>query len=466
MGEQLMAGPVAAGAQEFAAKLASFVKEGRLYGAAAGVIHGDELVWSAGSGFADAAAGRMASPSTLYRIASITKTFTGTAIMQLRDAGKLGLDDPAVKWIPELADSASPATIEAVTIRRLLSHESGLRSEPPGTDWMRQSPVYEGFVDQNLDRVTEIFTAVGPNRQTKYCNLGYQLLGEIVHRASGSPYPDYLAREILRPLGMSSTSFEPLDGALAGRAAVGYGARAFSDELDVAPLMSPIWAEGGLWSTVEDLARWLAFQLGAHAKPPAESRLLAAATLREMHTPRYLSDETWTSAFGISWYGERKDDAIWIQHSGGLHGFTSNVCFDPGQRVGAIALVNGSANPAELAMQLAGIARGLAKDAAPVIAPPVPTPEQFRPLLGVYAPADMTELIRLEWRDGKLMFLDPAEPSWRLELEPGGDADTFVAGPGFRQSGEPVRFSRRPDGKVASVALGGGTLLKLELSAS
>src|SRR5271165_5963655 len=103
-----MTGPVVAGAHEFEAKLAAFVKESRLYGAAAGVVHGDEVAWYGGAGFADAVARRRSSADTLYRIASITKTFTGTAIMQLRDAGKLDLDDPAVKWIPELAGSASP----------------------------------------------------------------------------------------------------------------------------------------------------------------------------------------------------------------------------------------------------------------------------------------------------------------------------------------------------------------------
>src|SRR6266704_6145045 len=103
-----MAGSVADGAAEFEAKLASFVRENRLYGAVAGVVHGDQLAWSGGAGFADMAAGRPAGRDVLYRVASITKTFTGTAIMQLRDAGKLDLDDPAVRWVPELAGSANP----------------------------------------------------------------------------------------------------------------------------------------------------------------------------------------------------------------------------------------------------------------------------------------------------------------------------------------------------------------------
>src|SRR5215467_13120403 len=282
-----MAGSVADGAAEFETKLATFVRENRLYGASAGVVHGGELAWSGGAGFADMAAGRPAGPDVLYRIASITKTFTGTAIMRLRDAGKLDLDDPVVKWVPELADCATPQTIGGVTIRRLLSHESGLVSEPPGTDFMAVQPSYEGVVARNLERVGEIFTAVPPNTQLKYCNLGYQLLGEIVSRVGEIPYPQYVADRILSPLRMMSTGFEPLSPGLAERCAVGYSGRAFSDELSVAPSMPAVWAEGGLWSSVADLARWLSFQIEAHPavaeSAVADSPVLSAATRREMH---------------------------------------------------------------------------------------------------------------------------------------------------------------------------------------
>ena len=473
-----MASPVAAGAAEFGAKLASFVKENRLYGAAAGLVHGDELAWSGGSGFASLAAGQPAAPDVLYRIASITKTFTGTAIMQLRDIGALDLDDPVVKWIPELSDSASPATIGGVTIRRLLSHESGLVSEPPGTDFLASEPSYEGRASQNLARVAEIFTAVPPNTQLKYCNLGYQLLGEIVQRASGIPYPEYVAGRILTPLGMASTGFEPLPAALAGRRATGYAGRAFSDELAVAPVMPPAWAEGGLWSTVEDLGKWLSFQVAAHAdkaeyagpesagaapdeSAQAGSAVLSSATRREMHKPRYLSDEEWSSAWGISWYSVRKDDVTWVQHSGGLPGFTSNACFDRSTGVGAIVLVNGVADASGLAMSLAAAGRGLAAAAAPQPRPLVATPADLAPLLGVYAPPDFSFLVTLEWRDGQLTLIDMSDPADKVVLNRAGEPGGFVVAPGVRSSGEAVEFRRLPDGSVASLAYGGGRLVRL-----
>jgi CubicO group peptidase (beta-lactamase class C family) len=202
----------------------------------------------------------------------------------------------------------------------------------PGSPMPTAAGRYEGLASRNLKRVSEIFAAVPPNTQTKYSNLGYQMLGEVVQRASGIGYPQYIRDRILTPLSMSSTDFEPLDPELAARRATGYAARAFSDEPSVAPAMPLLWAEGGLWSTVEDLGRWLSFQLAAHVDALADttdanasSDVLASATRREMHKPRYLSDEDWSSAFGISWYSVRKDEVTWVQHSGGLPGFTSNA---------------------------------------------------------------------------------------------------------------------------------------------
>src|ERR1700722_11366289 len=412
-----MTGPVAGGAGEFEARLASFVKDNRLYGATAGVVHSGELAWAGGTGFADITARRPSRPDTLYRIASITKNFTGTAGLQPRDAGKFDLDDPAADWLPELKSSGSPSTIARVTIRRLLSHESGLIGDPPGTDWTLPVPAYEGLAERSLARAAEIITAVPPNTQQKYSNLGYQLLGEIVRRASGTDYPAYLRAHVLTPLGMTATAFEPLEPALAARRATGYDGRAFSDELSVAAAVPAIWAEGGLWSDVGDLARWLSFQLGPYAYQPADSLVLAAATLREMHKPRYLGDEGWKEAYDISWYGARKDDVTWVQHSGGLNGFVTNMCFDREHRVGAIALLNGAAEARDLAMDLAGIPRGLVQASPPAVRLHGVSPEQYKPLLGLYAAADMTMLGRLEWRGGGPAFAEPGRTSALPALE-------------------------------------------------
>jgi CubicO group peptidase (beta-lactamase class C family) len=457
-----MTGIAAAGAAELDAALNRFVTRSGLPGAAAGVVHGGELAWAAGAGFADTGAQASSDPGTLYRIASITKTFTGTAVMQLRDAGRLDLDDPAVKYLPELRGAVSPfAAIEAVTNRRMLSHESGLAAEPPGTDW--SVPVHQGDPQLTLARPGDIVLMLPPNVQHKYSDLGYQLLGEIVTRASGIPYPRYVGDLILDPLGMSATGFEPLDVPLLSRRATGYSRRPFSDELDPEPAFPPVWAEGGLWSCVQDLARWISFQLRAYTMPAADSPVLAAASLREMHKPRYLADDQWTSAWGISWCADRHDDVSWIQHSGGLPGYTTSVCFDPRQQVGAIVLHNGPSFTTEIARELAVTAGRLTGSAPSAAAVPAPAPAQYRPLLGLYARTGLGGgVLSLEWRAGKLAFLIPEISSWQLALEPTGNPDVFIAGPGSDFSGENVIFRRHDDGGVTSVLLVQGTYLRLD----
>ena len=448
-----MASPIDNASAELEAKATAFVRENRLPGLAAGLVHQGELVWSGAPGFADVASRRSGDVGTLYRIASITKTFTATAIMQLRDEGRLHLDDPVVAHLPELGAAGSPfGAIETVTIRRLLSHESGLIGDPPGTDWSGQ--VYEGDPAANLARAGEIATTVPPSTQQKYSNIGFQLLGEVVARASGTPYAQRVRETILDPLGLASTSFEPLSADLAARCATGYAARGFSDDLQLSPAMPRIEAEGGLWSCVEDLARWISAQFTEDVLP--------ATTLAEMHRPRYLGDEAWTEAWGIGWYAVRRESGIWVQHSGGLHGFTSNVCFDPKQKVGAIVLVNGDSSPAGICMDLADIGRRAVTAAPRPIEPPAPLPPEWADLLGLYADPEYALLVRVEWRDGKLSLLAAGEDEWRPTLAPTATADRYVVSPGVRESGEACVFHRRPDGRVASMMLATTSLRRLD----
>jgi CubicO group peptidase (beta-lactamase class C family) len=335
-----------------------------------------------------------------------------------------------------------------VTIRRLLSHESGLQSEPPDTDWRRAR--YEGTVAKNLARAHEIATRVPPNAQQKYSNLGFQLLGEVVARRSGMPYVDYVRQAFLEPLGMAHTGFEPLSSDLAARRATGYAGRFVSDELEVSAAAPTVYAEGGLWSCVEDLARWIAYQLRDDP------------TLREMQRPRYLADEAWTEAFGLAWYALRRDEQIWITHSGALHGFRSNVCFDPKLKVGAIVLFNGVGDAATLSMELAAIARDAVAASPAHIEAPEPAPEAYRDLLGIYHDPELGLLRRVEWRDGALTIIDPALPPWHPTLAPTGDPNVFLIEPGFRESGENAVFSRLADGRVVSIYIAAGTWLRLD----
>jgi CubicO group peptidase (beta-lactamase class C family) len=440
---------------EYEAKAASFVKENRLPGAAVGIVHEDKLVWSKGIGFADVKKKRRADTKTLYRIASITKTFTATAVMQLRDEGKLSLDDPLVTYLPELASARSTfGPIEGLTIRRLLSHESGLQSEPPDADF--SLVLYESEAAKNLARAADISLTVPPNTQWKYSNLGYQLLGELVARVSGMTYARYIRSRILTPLKMASTALDPLPQRLRARRAVGYEPRFLSDELDPAPPDPGVFqAEGGLWSCAEDLARWLSCQFSPEP-------VLSEETAAEMHKPRYLVDPEWMRAWAIGWYARRQEDVIWIMHSGGHYGFITNACFDPKEKVGAIALLNGFGNATLLAMDLGKIAREAVKAAAPKIEPAKPLPKEWRALVGLYVMQHFGSVISLEWRDGKLTFLDPTDPTWTPTIAATDDPDVFVIEPGFRESGELVRFQRGKDGRVVSVVAAVSTMERLE----
>jgi CubicO group peptidase (beta-lactamase class C family) len=446
---------------ELEACAARFVKEQRLPGASVGVVLPDGLAWSAHIGFRDLKRKEAPEPSTLYAIASITKTFTGTAIMQLEARELLNLDDPITKHVPELKEAdSSVGAIENVTIRRMLSHESGLAEEPPGTDWAAHRR--DGAPADVLRRVSEIGTKVPPHSQWKYSNLAYLLLGEVVTRVSGVPYADYVREQILGPLAMTSTDWSPLPSELDARRATGYAPRSFSDDLDTAHEGMLAWSDAGLWSNVEDLAKWLTFQMGAYATPAADSSILTSTTLRAMHTPRYLANETWTRAWGVSWYAVRRDDAIWIQHSGGWDGFISDVCFDPVAKVGAIALLNGVGDAPKLAMDLAAIARTSLASRAPEITPSEPTPDAYKDLLGVYFDSEYAQLVQVEWRDSALVVVMPTDSSFKVTLLEGGAPDNFIVGPGIRPSGEAAIFERRADGRVMSMFLAVGTFRRLD----
>ncbi len=277
---------------------------------------------------------------------------------------------------------------------------------------------------------------------------------------SGTPFPRYLEEMVSAPLGMSATAFDPLPGPLQGLRAVGYNPRGFSDYLEPAPPGRQIWAEGGLWSSVADMARWVGFQLGAYGPATAGDSVLDPSARRAMHTPRYLGDpDDWSHAMGISWHAIRRDDVIWVQHSGGFPGFTSTICFDPKTGVGAVALVNGYGDTPRMAMGLAEATRDAVVRRPPSIARPAPVPDAWRPLLGLYA--DDYSTARLEWRDGELTFVDPDNSGWRPRLVPTDDPNVFIVGPGCGQSGEKARFRRLPDGRVTSVLLASDTLRRL-----
>ncbi|HZE29597.1 MAG TPA: serine hydrolase domain-containing protein, partial [Gaiellaceae bacterium] len=248
---------------------------GRLPSVSAAVFRGDELVWSEAIGLADVEQRIGASSDTQYAIASITKTFTAASVMQLRDAGKLDLEDPLSKHLPE-------ATHETLTLRRMLAHASGLQREPPGEIW--ESLAFPGE-EELLAGLVETEQVLPPMAAWHYSNLAYSLLGIVVARLSGMAFRDYVSERLLGPVGLGRTTWGPGE-----HAALPYFVDPYSDAVQREPVLElgGKGGESGLYSTTADLARW-----GAFLCNPDES-VLRAASVAEMHDLNVMAEADWT----------------------------------------------------------------------------------------------------------------------------------------------------------------------------
>jgi len=179
----------------------------RVIGASVGIIYDQDLIWDYGFGYSDLLTESTTDQNTIYRIASITKTFTAAAIFQLRDKGSISIDDPLTKYIPEFDTvNADSRSIKQVTLRRLLCHHSGLMAEAPASEpyWSTQKIP---SVQQIIENMASVKIVVREDTAFKYSNLGFALLGEVIARVTGNRYEDYVTTEILNPLEMTSTTF-------------------------------------------------------------------------------------------------------------------------------------------------------------------------------------------------------------------------------------------------------------------
>jgi CubicO group peptidase (beta-lactamase class C family) len=458
---------------ELEERVRAFVRQRHLVGASTGVVVGDGLAWSLGVGFADAESARPQDAATLHRVASITKTFTGTAVLQLRDAGRLRLDDPLVVHLPEFQRVKNPfGPLEDVTIRGLLTHRSGLQGEMPWSDpdvWPLLLP------DELLASLDRVAVVIPPWSAAKYCNLAFELLAAVVRRLTGRSMAEYVTSEILLPLGMTSTAHEA-GPELAARCATGYDQRTFDD---LPPRSRPMPSaamegDGGLWSTVEDLARWIVVQFSADPRDTERrpGAVLAPATLAEMQRPAFLDDpegDSWRHAQGLAWYSTRRPSGtVTTGHSGGLPGFISNISFRVAERIGAIVLLNGIGPASELAGELLEAAlvpvrSAMARSAA--AEPPQPCPAALAELLGEYRDLSYGEHVRVEWRDGSLWLVETEPGAPDHPLEPTADPLAFTMRVG-RPAGELLLFLRGPDGRVNRLNMGGYPLARMIAAAT
>ncbi len=319
-------------------------------GVAYGVVVDGELVFTHSFGTREAGSEAPVDADSVFRIASMTKSFTALSIIKLRDAGLLQLDEPAASYVPELAGWRYPTADSApLSVRQLLTMSVGLPQDDPWAD--RQ--LYIG--DDVLTRIFRDGATFSnpPGVVFEYSNYAYIVLGRIIASVARVPAMDYIIREVLQPLGMTATTWQPAS-VPAGRMALGH--RWEDGQWKPEPMLpsgGDVAAFAGLSSTVRDLARWVAlFQSAWPPRDDPETGILRRSSVREMQqtwrtytpsiTERELGQPPLLSAggygFGLSTGHNGRYESV--GHGGGVPGFGSHMRWLPAYGIGVVALAN------------------------------------------------------------------------------------------------------------------------------
>ncbi len=327
----------------------AFTEQAHVPGASWGIVIDGELAHAGVAGLRDAASKAPVERDTVFRIASMTKSFTAIAILKLRDEGKLSLDDPVERYVPELKGLLYPTSDSPpVTIRHLLSHAEGFPEDNPWGD--RQLADTEAQLTEMMKRGIPFSNA--PGVAYEYSNYGFAILGRVVTSVSGRPYADYIDDALLRPLGMKSTTLQPSD-VPRGKLALGY--RWEDEQWKEEPILAhgSFGAMGGMLTTVPDLAKYVAAFLSAWpARDGPEGPPLRRASVREMQqvwrpapgaVTRDASGQLQMNIGGYG-FGLRVSQTCAfrhvVAHSGGLPGYGSQMRWLPEYGVGIIAFGN------------------------------------------------------------------------------------------------------------------------------
>lgn len=350
VGAQSAPSPVAANPEVIGAtRLFSAWMEGQrayrgLPGVVVGVVADQQLVWAQGFGYADVEGKVLMTPDVKFRMASHSKLFTATAVMQLRERNKVRLDDRVEQHLPWFRVKPAGEDDGPITIEHLLTHASGLPREA-GDHWTT-------YNFPTADQLRALMSAreapYAPQVRWKYSNLAYTVAGMVVETVSGERWADYVQRHIFDPLGMTSSS---VDIEVPGLAK-GYGRRMPDGTRQHFPFVDArgMAAATGITSTVGDMARFVSAQF-RHG-PMDGAQILSTASLREMHRVRSL-ESTWTSGNAIGFAVTRVGDKTFVGHGGGYPGYTTQTLINLDAKVGVIVLTNaGDSDPNAIALQL------------------------------------------------------------------------------------------------------------------
>ncbi|MDG2089736.1 MAG: serine hydrolase [Gammaproteobacteria bacterium] len=430
----------------FSAWLESQITYRGLPGIAVGVVYDQELIWSQGFGLANIATNQAMTTDTKFRMASHSKLLTATAIMQLREQGLVRLDDPVSEYLNWFQLQAADHEDPPITIEQLLSHRSGLPREA-GAHWSDfEFPTQE----QLMDLFPERQASFSPEVRWKYSNLAYSLAGMVIEKVSGESWADYIQGNIFAPLGMTASSVD-LD---VPGLATGYSRRMPDGSRSIIPFIDArgMAAATGLTSTVGDMAKFVSAQF--RQGPRGGEQILSTPSLREMHRVRMLEND-WSRGNGIGFGVYRLDDTVYVGHSGGYPGYTTNTMIQLDSKIGVIVLTNtNDSNPVDISRQLmstVGQAVAELTDEDSELIPWDPSWERFTGLYrGVFSDNQVVLL------NEQLVVISPNARNIddSTSLEPlGNDLFLLNAPTGGGRIGEVVRFVEE-DGQVLRMFTG------------
>ena len=335
----------AAAAAEVAATFRRECEAAGVVGAGLAIVRGGELAAFAGHGLADRAGGRAVDLDTNFHWASCTKTFTAIAVMQLRDRGKLGLDQPIVELVPELRDVHNPfGPNTAITVRHLLQHAGGFRAAtwPWGgdLDWHPHEPTQWSQLVAMLPYTSVQFE---PGSKFAYSNPGIVFLGRAIERVTGEEYEVHMEKNVLRPLGMARAYFDRSPWHLQRFRSHSYeGAGAAAKDLGPDFDTGVTVSNGGLNASLADMAKYLSFLLGAAPAGSDASDVLAPASLAAMWQPALPTNAAGTEHIGLGFFVQEHGGTRFPTHTGSQRAFVSFFYVHPASGTGACAAFNTS----------------------------------------------------------------------------------------------------------------------------
>jgi CubicO group peptidase (beta-lactamase class C family) len=310
---------------------------GGIPGVSLAVVKNGEVILAKGYGFANVEHQVPVKPETIFQSGSVGKQFTATAIMMLVEDGKLSLEDKINKYFPD-----APAAWQNITVRHLLTHTAGTTDYPNDFDFRK-----DYTEDELLKRAEAIPLAFQPGEKWSYSNLGFVVLGILIHKVSGQFYGDFLQERIFKPLGMTTARIISEQDIVPNRSS---GYVLVSGELKNQGWVSPslnTTADGALYLTVYDMAKWDAALYG--------ERLLKRSSIENMWTPVRLNNGK-TAAYGFGWGVTEVRKHRIIEHGGSWQGFKSHIVRYPDDKLTVIVFANlAQSNPTRIAHNVAGL---------------------------------------------------------------------------------------------------------------